>query len=131
VSTKTIQYEVKSTLARTEYRRTRKADLSTVLDSLEDWMVKMDNFSKSGIRELTEIHDQFWTSKMPELPRGREGLNSPRSMVMGILENMRYGDGQFDLSKPQCDGIEKISASINVCFGDETPKLKFEKVTKL
>lgn len=129
-----IDYEVKNTLARTEYRKTKREDLKKVLDYMEQWMLKMDAFSKSDVDELKEIYDDFWCAKTKDLPKGRDGLNSPQSMCAGILGNMRYGEHenvQFDLTKPQCDGIQQISACINVCFPTDCPKIQFTKVTKL
>jgi hypothetical protein len=128
-SKKVITYQTKSTMARTEYRKVDRDDQKWVLDQLEDWMVRMDGFSKSRVRDLEDIYDQFWTAKTKDLPKGRDGLNSPFNMVEGILRNMRYDtEGkQYDFSKPQCDGIEGISRCIHTCFGDACPEIKFEK----
>lgn len=132
MAAKIIPYTVKSTMARTEYRKTSREDLKWVLDKLEDWMTRMeDGFAKSRQRDLEDIYDNFWCSKTSDLPKGRTGQNSPQSMVTGILENMRYPGNddspQYDLSKPQCEGIEQISRCMEVCFGEACPRIKFEK----
>ena len=126
---KVITYQVKSTMAKTEYRKVDREDQKWVLDQLEEWMLKMDAFSKSRVRDLEDIYDHYWDAKTKDLVAGRSGQNSPKSMVEGILENMRYGTDvkQYDFSKPQCDGIEKISSGMHTCFGDVCPEIKFEK----
>lgn len=126
---KIIPYTVKSSMAKTEYRKVAREEQKWVLDQLEDWMLKMDAFSKSRVRDLEDIYDQYWSAKTRDLVAGRAGQNSPKSLVEGILANMRYDAEvkQYDFSKSQCEGIEKISAGIHTCFGDACPEIKFEK----
>lgn len=133
MTTRTIPYQPKSVMAKTEYRKLKTEDQKWVLDQLEQWMLKMDQFRTSRVRDLEDIYDQYWDRKSKDLVKGRNGMNSPKSLVEGILENMRYGEEQkqYDLTKPQCDGIKNISVRMNTCFGDAAPEINFEKVTQL
>lgn len=128
-SRKIIPYQTKSTMAKTEYRKVGREDQKWVLDQLEDWMERMDTYSKSRVRDLEDIYDHYWMAKTKDLVAGRNGQNSPFTMVEGILRNMRYDTDskQYDFSKPQCDGIEGISRGMHTCFGDACPEIKFEK----
>ena len=57
-----------------------------------------------------ELRDSYWRKRRANLPRGRDGNNSPESMVAGILDNMLYAENpQRDFTDRQCQAIEDIS----------------------
>lgn len=108
--TRAIHYLPKITQARTEYRELRPEDRDWLLLELSRWLVKMGTLSNTNDSDLKTVRDQYWRRRRAGLPRGRDGQNSPESLVAGMLENMLYTDQpQRDFSDRQCTAIEDIS----------------------
>ncbi len=90
-------------------------------------MVKMGTLSNSNNEDLKCLRDQWWRRRRNTLPRGRDGQNSPESMVAGILENMLYLDTpQRDFTAKQCEAVEEISNWINAVDADKFENIRFQ-----
>ena len=99
MTTRNIRYLPKITSARTEYREITEEDHQWLLSELNTWLVKMAMLSNTTDEDLRELRDSYWRKRRANLPRGRDGNNSPESMVAGILDNMLYAENpQRDLS---------------------------------
>jgi hypothetical protein len=112
--TKVINYVPKQTTAKTIYRELREEDHTWLLSQLSTWLVKMATLSNTTNEDLRALRDQYWRKRRTNLPKGKDGTNSPESMVAGILDNMLYSTNlQRDFSEKQCDAIEDISRWMN------------------
>lgn len=110
MTTRNIRYLPKITSARTEYREITEEDHQWLLSELNTWLVKMAMLSNTTDEDLRELRDSYWRKRRANLPRGRDGNNSPESMVAGILDNMLYAENpQRDFTDRQCQAIEDIS----------------------
>ena len=128
--TRTIQYIPKHTAAKTEYREISDADLSWVLDQLAEYMVVMATLSTSKSELIQGIVNDFWRGRTNQLPKGKDGKNSPESMVGGILENFRYKKPtpQYNLTDKQCDAIEYISKWMHALNSELENKSRFTDI---
>lgn len=105
-----VHFIPKITSAKTEYREIPEADHSWLISQMLEWTVKMASLSNTTNPDLRAVRNDYWRKRRATLPKGREGQNSPESMVAGILENMLYdATPQRDFSQRQCDAIEDIS----------------------
>ena len=90
-------------------------------------LVRMGTLSNSNTEDLKQLRDQWWRRRRSTLPRGRDGQNTPESMVAGILENMLYLDTpQRDFSVKQCEAIEEISNWMNAVDHDKFENIRFQ-----
>lgn len=107
---RTVHFIPKITSARTEYREINPEDHTWLISQMLEWTVKMASLSNTTNPDLRAVRNDYWRKRRATLPRGREGQNSPESMVAGILENMLYdAEPQRDFTQRQCDAIEDIS----------------------
>ena len=107
---KTIPYVPKITGAKTQYREISDESRSYVLNTLMRGLVLMSTLSNTTNEDLKSVRNDYWRKRRSTLPRGRDGMNSPESMVAGILQNMLYAEQpQHDFSDKQMDAIEDIS----------------------
>ena len=87
----------------------------------------MGTLSNSNSEDLKSLRDQWWRKRRSTLPRGRDGQNSPESMVAGILENMLYLDTpQRDFTAKQCEAVEEISNWINAVDSNQFETVRFQ-----
>lgn len=122
---RTVHYIPKITSARTEYRELTAEDHAWLISQMLEWMVKMGTLSNTSNSDYKLVRNEYWRKRRATLPRGRDGQNTPESMVAGILENMLYDPmPQRDFTQKQCDAIEDISRWMAAL--DET---RFEEVT--
>lgn len=108
--TRSIKYVPKLTGAKTEYRELTGEDHSWLLNQMMQWLVRMGTLSNTTNEDLKELRDIYWRKRRGSLPRGRDGMNTPESMIAGILENMLYkANPQRDFTQHQCEALEDIS----------------------
>lgn len=120
MATKAIPYVPKVTGARTNYREISQEDHDWLIQSLLKAMVKMGTLSNTTIEDQKAVRDQWYRRRRSSLPRGRDGQNTPESMIAGILDNMLYGDTpQRDFSDKQMDSIEDIFKWLEAIFPDQ------------
>jgi len=124
---KTIHYVPKFTTAKTEYRTLSEDDHSYILDFLMKTLVKMGTLSNTKHPDETVVRDQWWRTPRDTLPRGRQGMNSPESMVSGILLNMMYAkEQQRDFTRPQCEAVEEVSNWMNALDQELFDQIRFQ-----
>ena len=108
--TKTIHFIPKFTSAKTTYRELHETERAWLLNEMLQWVVKMATLSNTTNEDLKSLRNDYWRKRRSTLPRGRDGQNSPESMIAGILENMLYSDNpQRDFTEKQCEAIEDVS----------------------
>ena len=108
--TKIITYSPKITEAKTQYRELSDADHAWLIQYLLQGLVTMSTLSNTLDEDRRIFREQYWRRRRSNLPRGRNGQNTPESMVAGILHNMLYLEPvQRDFSDQQMDAIEDIS----------------------
>ncbi len=89
-------------------------------------LCRMSTLSTTTTEDLKTLRDQWWRRRRTTLPRGRDGQNSPESMVAGILENMLYSETpQRDFSAKQCDAVEEISNWMTALDDKEFDTIRF------
>lgn len=87
----------------------------------------MATLSNTTNEDHKTLRDQWWRKRRSTLPRGRDGQNSPESMVAGILDNMLYSATlQRDFTQKQCDAIEDISNWMNAIDADNFENIRFQ-----
>lgn len=124
---RTIHYLPKITSAQTEYREMDTTDHSWLISQMMQWMVHMGTLSNTANSDFKLVRNEYWRKRRSTLPRGRDGQNTPESMIAGILQNMLYDENpQRDFTQKQCDAIEDISRWMNAL--DST---RFEEITFL
>jgi hypothetical protein len=110
IMARTVYFIPKLTSAKTQYREIDPVDHTWLIGQMLEWTVKMATLSNTTHPDLRAVRNDYWRKRRATLPRGREGQNSPESMIAGILENMLYDPNpQRDFTQPQCDAIEDIS----------------------
>jgi hypothetical protein len=87
----------------------------------------MGTLSNTTNEDHKTLRDQWWRKRRSTLPRGKEGQNTPESMVSGILDNMLYSATlQRDFSQKQCDSIEDISNWMNAIDSNNFENIRFQ-----
>lgn len=118
---------MRQTSAKTEYRDLSKDDLDWVLEQLN--IVK--SLGTQPVNPDTIVYNLWRAIKALDsnLPRKGNGTrNSCLSIAEGIIDNFNHG--QWSLSAPQCDLIEKSFSKIHDLI-DEFDNVEFEEVTAL
>lgn len=125
--TRMVQYLPKNTTANTEYRDVCDSDHSWLLNQLMQYLVMMATLTTSKSEDNKIVITEYWRKKRSNLPRGREGQNSPESMVAGIIENMLYATAaQKDFTAKQCTAIEDISHWMHAIDNVRFEKIMFQ-----
>lgn len=108
--TKVIPFIPKLTSAKTTYRELSESDRAWLLNEMLQWVVRMSTFSNTTNEDFKTFRNEYWRKRRSTLPKGRDGQNSPESMIAGILDNMLYSDNpQRDFTEKQCTAIEDVS----------------------
>ena len=89
-------------------------------------LCRMSTLSTTNNEDHKTLRDQWWRKRRSTLPKGRDGQNTPESMVAGILENMLYSETpQRDFSAKQCEAIEEISNWMTALDDKEFDAIRF------
>lgn len=125
--TRMVSYLPKNTAANTEYRDVCEGDHSWLLNQLMQYLVMMATLTTSKSEDNKIVIAEYWRKKRSNLPKGREGQNSPESMVAGIIENMLYATvPQKDFTAKQCTAIEDISHWMHAIDSVRFEKIMFQ-----
>lgn len=120
-----IRYIPKFTAARTQYREISPEDHAWLINYLIRCLVTMGNLSNAKEEDLKTVRDLYWRKRRASLPRGRNGQNTPESLVAGVLDNMLYSEApQRDFSDKQMEAIEDISRWMSAVNSD-LPEISF------
>ena len=124
MATRTIKYIPKNTAAGTEYREIEEDDKQAILTACIQALTVMAEYDKaaSDDEDKNWIRDKWWHKKDKRLHKGREGLNTPCSVLGGIVHNMMFKDPvQRDLSDKQMADIEFIFQCLHSFRPDIAP----------
>ena len=125
--TKIITYSPKITGAKTQYREISPADHDWLIQYLLQGLVTMSTLSNTLDEDQRIFREQYWRRRRDNLPRGRNGKNSPESMVAGLLHNMLYSTpAQRDFTDHQMDAIEDISRWWAAVDPNNLPDIRFQ-----
>lgn len=126
MATKIIPYIPKITGAKTNYREISEADHNWLIQHMLKALVKMGTLGNTTNEDHKLIRDQWYRKRRATLPRGRDGQNSPESMLSGILENMLYAENpQRDFSDKQQEAIEDMFKWLDAIFPGEFEEVMF------
>lgn len=115
-----VPYVPKVTGAKTNYREISQDDHNWLIQHMLKALVKMGTLSNTTNEDHKAVRDQWYRKRRSNLPRGRDGQNSPESMIAGILDNMLYDEvPQRDFSDKQMDAIEDIFKWLEAIFPGE------------
>jgi len=112
---KIINYDPKSTSARTQYNKIEAQDMAYVQQELIRYMSLMGELKKSRNRDIQNIVNQWYGKRTETLPKGKDGWNTPESFIAGLLNNLMFGN-QNDFSQVQMDALENISANMELIY---------------
>ncbi|CAB4178733.1 hypothetical protein UFOVP1634_26 [uncultured Caudovirales phage] len=128
MANKLIKYIPKHTTAGTEYREIEEDDKQFILTMCIQALTIMAEYDivSSSETDRVWIRDQWWHKKDKRLHKGKEGLNSPCSVLGGIVHNMMFKIPlQRDFSDKQMRDLEMIFQ----CLGsirDEITTIRFQ-----
>jgi hypothetical protein len=124
----TINYDPKTTSAKTQYNKIDQKDMDLVQAELIRYLSLMGELSKNRDREVQNILNQWYRKRTQTLPKGKDGQNTPESFISGLLNNIMFGN-QNDLSQIQMDALENISANMELIY-DAVRGLELQPNTK-
>lgn len=121
---KTYSYWPKQTSARTTYAEISEEDMAEIKAELLRWSAMINELDMSHDEDWRAIREQYFHRRRKDLPRGKEGENTPASFIGGMIMNTVYGT-QRDFSDRQLEAIESISAAMNQLW-DHIPAIRFK-----
>lgn len=119
---KIIKYVPKTTAAGTEYREVDEDDKGFILQQCIRALTVMAEYDKKSSTTDPDgvwVRDQWWHKKTKTLHRGKDGMNSPCSVLGGIVNNMMFKTpAQRDFSDKQMADIETIFNTLAQVYDD-------------
>lgn len=112
---KEIIYDPKVTSANTQYNKIEQQDMDWLLKELMRYLSMMSELSNNNNEDVKAILRDWYKKRNKLLPKGKNGLNSPESMLGGLLNNLAFGK-QNDLSDIQMDAISDISRKMALVY---------------
>jgi hypothetical protein len=125
---KVIKYLPKVTAAKTTYCEIDPKDMAWLQMELIRYLAVCGEQSINRDTDVRAILRSWWVKRVPSLPKGRTGQNSPLSFVAGLLNNIAFGT-QRDLSNIQMNAIENISA-VMVQFLEAIHQIDASNITR-
>lgn len=110
---KVIKYLPKITNAKTQYVDIDQQDMLWLQTELIRWLSLMGEIDGHRNEDLRQIMKAWWYKRSKTLPKGYHGQNSPLTFISGLVNNLMFGT-QHNLSTTVLDGIENVSAQINL-----------------
>jgi hypothetical protein len=120
-----IKYVPKLTGAKTEYREISQEDMSWIQQELIRWLSIMAETDQYRDPEVKYVRDQWWHRRSSNLPKGREGQNTPCSFIGGLVNNLVFGQ-QRDLTDRQMEAIMYISHIIGSAYDTICSEITFQ-----
>ena len=116
-----IKYLPKTANADTQYRECDPEDLRWIQTQLILWLATMSELDQLRDEDSVWVRDQWWHKRSNKLHKGKNGPNSPCSVVGGILQNLMFKQpAQRDLTNKQMEDLEYISAILGNCYENIT-----------
>jgi hypothetical protein len=122
---KRIKYVPKLTGAKTEYREINQEDMSWIQQELIRWLSIMAETDQYRDPEVKYVRDQWWHRRSSNLPKGREGQNTPCSFIGGLVNNLVFGQ-QRDLTDRQMEAIMYISHIMGSAYDTICSEITFQ-----
>lgn len=126
---KIIKYIPKNTSAGTEYREIDEADKAWILQQCIRALSTMAEYDKKSGTDNSDdvwIRDSWWHKKRKDLHKGKDGMNTPCSVLGGIVNNMMFKvPEQRDFSNKQMMDIENIFNAM-AHFRDDIQPVRFQ-----
>ena len=117
-----IKYIPKTTTARTEYREITQDDLLFLQGELIRWLAIMSELDQDPSEDAQWVLSNWWHKRNKKLHKGHNGLNTPASLVGGIVINIMFKEPvQRDLTNKQMEDLEIVSALLAAYRQDVTP----------
>jgi len=111
---KIIRYLPKTTGAKTEYREITDEDSEFILRQLIEILAHMAEYDRLRDQDSVWVRDQWWHRRTAKISKGRDGPNSPCSLVGGIIHNFMFKTPpQRDLTPHQMEDLETITAVLS------------------
>ena len=112
-----IKYIPKNTAAGTEYRECDPEDLVWIQTQMIRYMAIMGELDQNRDEDSEWVRDKWWHKRTDKVHKGKQGMNTPCSIVSGIINNMMFKDPvQRDFTNKQMEDIEYISAIMGNCY---------------
>jgi hypothetical protein len=126
MATTIIKYLPKHTNAGTEYREIQDDDRGHVLQTCIQIMSMMSEYDTRSDDDSRWVRDQWWHKRSNKLHKGQNGLNSPCSVIGGIVHNMMFKTpAQRDFSNKQISDLEYITQAIHA-VNESIPAYRFQ-----
>ena len=123
---KQIRYIPKHTAAKTEYREISEDDRADIIETCVRILAEMSKYDTLKDEDSRWVRDQWWHKTSKTLHRGENGLNSPCSVIGGIVHNLLYKEPrQRDLSAKQMEDITQIT-HILAQVNSNIPAIRFQ-----
>ena len=123
---KIIKYIPKTTLARCEYRDITEEDQSWLITYLIRALCLLGSLDQPQTEDQRIVRDQWAHRRLKTLPRGRGGMNTPVSMIAGIIDNFMFQTPpQRDFTQHQCEALESISMVLHLLW-PEVEAVRFQ-----
>ena len=120
-----IVYSLKHTAAKTQYVEIQQSDKAQLLHTLTQAHLLMSQLcAEPNIKSEGFEYAQAWLTRTKDLHRGRAGLNSPMSMVTGVLYNMTWGK-QRDFTHKQIEDLEICLLLAHSVWPEHLPEVVF------
>lgn len=121
-----IKYIPKQTAAGTEYREIDDQDKADILNTCVKILATMSVFDTLKDEDSQWVNTQWWHKRSSKLHKGQNGLNTPCSVIGGIVHNMMYKQPlQRDFSDKQIADLEHITAILHTIYED-IPAYRFQ-----
>jgi hypothetical protein len=123
MATRIIKYIPKNTAAGTEYREIEEDDKQFILTSCIQALSVMAEYdtAASDDEDKRWVREQWWHKKDKRLHKGQNGLNTPCSVLGGIVHNMMFKTPQQrDFSDKQMKDLEMVFLLLNSVKEDIT-----------
>jgi hypothetical protein len=111
MATRIIKYIPKNTAAGTEYREIEEDDKQFILTSCIQALATMAEYdtASSDDEDRKWVREQWWHKKDKRLHKSQNGLNTPCSVLGGIVHNMMFKTPQQrDFSDKQMKDLEMV-----------------------
>jgi len=128
MATRVIKYIPKNTAAGTEYREIEEDDKQFILSSCIQALATMSEYdtASSDDEDRKWVRDQWWHKKDKRLHKGQNGLNTPCSVLGGIVHNMMFKTPQQrDFSDKQMKDLEMVFLLLN-SVREDIPAMRFQ-----
>lgn len=128
MATRVIKYIPKNTAAGTEYREIEEDDKQFILTSCIQALTVMSEYdtAASDDEDKKWVREQWWHKKDKRLHKSQNGLNTPCSVLGGIVHNMMFKTPlQRDLSDKQMKDLEMVFLLLS-SVKEEIPSMRFQ-----